>query len=1236
MNTDPLTGAVQRTELAPALAAACREALSTGLLLIDLDHFKSINDAFGHAAGDAVLHEFGVRARTILRGGDLLVRYGGDEFVVILPNASLAAAHEVAVRLRTYVCSRPFPGRPPLTVTLSIGCAVADEATGSLSLNELMARADAHLYQAKRQGHNCVVSSEETSPAGAPPVAAADAQGRLIERDGAFTEMLAWLDALSRGERGLLRVLGAPGVGLTRFLQVVASTARLRGYRVLALTGTPALGLRQYGVLAEALVDTGNDEELSDLQRLLALIQPIEATGFLVIVDRLGDVDAATWVLLRQLVAHPAVGRVGLVVGLNPGLAELGRLPDLPVRAEVRLQRFSRMALQVWLRGALHWEAPMELGAWLHEQTDGYPALLQEAVRQLAADWVLTRLPDGAGWQGSSFVQEYPLHEWLLQVRAREDQASSAVRPYGQLVGRSAEVRTLKRALAEHRLVVLTGHGGVGKTHLALQAAAELAPRFADGVIAVPLASATAVEFVASALVGALGLAVSWRQEPQAVALAYLTEREMLLVFDGVEMLPGMDALVHDLLAAPRVRMLLTTRDPTSVPADRTITLHGLRDESPIDRRDAGAAAVPPAATPQSETAVPHASSGEGRVGTAVSAIFLQASGLYAPDALPLEESPVAIGHIFHLVQGYPLAIRMLASWTAFFGYAHIAERLTQHVRDRSGTAPENAMESPMQAVFDFFWSLLSEHDRRCIGGLALFRGGFTAAAAFDVAEVTPFLLAGLLDRAFVRSVGTGRYYLHELLRQYAWASLQDDIEAPTQMARRHAAWCTRLAAESAVDMRGPDFRRWVERLEAELDNLRQGLAWSLDHLPLTALQAALDLTEFWLAGSHPTEGYRWIATALARAAARPDALPASLRVQTLGRLGRLARQFGDTEAARLHLTTALPLAGEDAGSDRELAYSLSTLANIESDVEAHEQAVEQARRALQHARRLGAPADIAITANLAVWPFIFAGVLEEATRVVVEGLQASTACGDHRSTANLTNANATIAYYDAARHDEAIALYRHVIDLYEGLRDWSGLLLAFNNLASVYVDDQHFELAAEAFADARRIGRRVRQHRMLPNVLSGSGIVASVRGDDAAAWGFWREALELALASNNTVIQEECTIGLAYVWARAGFAAPAALLMGMIGLQPAGKPWLLPSIERAGAVARSVLSTERWEAPLALGAGLNVSAVAHLLLSCTGPYHIPEILLSSSATAESAGAVILPPAAPRPLPHDP
>src|SRR6185312_6189695 len=243
-----------------------------------------------------------------------------------------------------------------------------------------------------------------------------------------------------------------------------------------------------------------------------------DAAGIMVIVDRISEIDIATLELLWQMVAQPGARCVGLVVGMRPGLAEVARLPDLPLRAEIRLQPFSPAALRVWLRGVLYWEASPEFSAWLYGQTDGYPAHLRAAIQQLRTEGLLGRLSDGVGWQVSPFIEEYPLRDWLSSMRAGDEKICAMVRPYGQLVGRGAELRTLKHALGTKRVVVVSGHGGVGKTHLALQAAAELASRYADGATVVHLAAMTAGEFLPAALVRALGQVIAGRQDPREVA----------------------------------------------------------------------------------------------------------------------------------------------------------------------------------------------------------------------------------------------------------------------------------------------------------------------------------------------------------------------------------------------------------------------------------------------------------------------------------------------------------------------------------------------------------------------------------------------------------------------------------------------------------------------------------------------------------------------------------------------
>jgi two-component system cell cycle response regulator len=157
--TDQLTGLHNRRYMTGQLGALVNRAVRGGdpvsALMIDIDHFKKINDGFGHDVGDEVLREFSVRLASNVRAIDLPCRYGGEEFVVIMPDTSLEDAHRIAERIRLHVAGSPFRvGNEPLSVTISIGVA----ATGGAgdSAEALLKRADEAVYAAKAAGRNAV------------------------------------------------------------------------------------------------------------------------------------------------------------------------------------------------------------------------------------------------------------------------------------------------------------------------------------------------------------------------------------------------------------------------------------------------------------------------------------------------------------------------------------------------------------------------------------------------------------------------------------------------------------------------------------------------------------------------------------------------------------------------------------------------------------------------------------------------------------------------------------------------------------------------------------------------------------------------------------------------------------------------------------------------------------------------------------------------------------------------
>jgi two-component system cell cycle response regulator len=161
--TDPLTGLYNRRYMESHADSLVERAAARGkplsVLIIDIDHFKAVNDTHGHNAGDDVLREFSDRLRSCIRGIDLACRYGGEEFVVVMPDTDLGVANKVAERIRRRVAAEPFPierGSRSVEVTISIGLAGRIGPQDKAAL--IMKRADAALYLAKRNGRNRVVS----------------------------------------------------------------------------------------------------------------------------------------------------------------------------------------------------------------------------------------------------------------------------------------------------------------------------------------------------------------------------------------------------------------------------------------------------------------------------------------------------------------------------------------------------------------------------------------------------------------------------------------------------------------------------------------------------------------------------------------------------------------------------------------------------------------------------------------------------------------------------------------------------------------------------------------------------------------------------------------------------------------------------------------------------------------------------------------------------------------------
>jgi diguanylate cyclase (GGDEF)-like protein len=173
---DALTGSFNRTHAIETLEGELRRARRSrtpfSLLMFDLDHFKEINDRFGHLCGDAVLAAVGARMRAATRISDVKCRYGGDEFLTILPDTPIVGARHVCETLRRAIAKDPVPwSNGEVGMTASFG--VTEITPGEIDHLEILERADSALYHAKRQGRNCVWVSEQRHSASMDPTAGA-------------------------------------------------------------------------------------------------------------------------------------------------------------------------------------------------------------------------------------------------------------------------------------------------------------------------------------------------------------------------------------------------------------------------------------------------------------------------------------------------------------------------------------------------------------------------------------------------------------------------------------------------------------------------------------------------------------------------------------------------------------------------------------------------------------------------------------------------------------------------------------------------------------------------------------------------------------------------------------------------------------------------------------------------------------------------------------------------------
>lgn len=447
-------------------------------------------------------------------------------------------------------------------------------------------------------------------------------------------------------------------------------------------------------------------------------------------------------------------------------------------------------------------------------------------------------------------------------------------------IGRDDELAKVAKTLEGARVVTLCGVGGVGKTRLALQVAAETVPRYEHGAWMVELAPVSSAGSVEGVIASALGVQPRPGTPVQRGVVDYLRDKSLLLLLDNCEHLltPVAQFVDTAVREAPGLRVLATSREGLAVAGERIVSVPSLR------LPDVGAQ-VPGVLESESVR------------------LFVDRAMESSAGFVGGSEEAAAMAELCRRLDGIPLAIELAAARVAVMTPREITVHLDQRFKLLTrGRRTAETRQQTLRNTIDWSYDLLPDEERRVLRRLAVFAGDFGLAPAetivagdgvetFDVLD----LMARLVEKSLVVAEGASgqtRYRLLETMRDYAWEKLTEAGEVDA-VAERHAQCYLGFTQEASARLESPDETAWRKEVERDVENLRAALRWFIVAGDAdSALTEIYALSNFGALIDMPFGGLAREAAEMAGAAGH------RLRAAALGAVAMTLAQQGDIEEA--------------------------------------------------------------------------------------------------------------------------------------------------------------------------------------------------------------------------------------------------------------------------------------------------------------------------------------------------
>ncbi|MDJ0754455.1 MAG: tetratricopeptide repeat protein [Ardenticatenaceae bacterium] len=658
-------------------------------------------------------------------------------------------------------------------------------------------------------------------------------------------------------------------------------------------------------------------------------------------------------------------------------------------------------------------------------------------------------------------------------------------------IGREEELAEVIKLLEdpECRLLTIVGPGGIGKTRLALEAAATRIDTFLEGVHFVSLVPVESTAFLASAVADTLRLSFSENQNPQEQLLDYLHEKELLLLLDNFEhLLEGTDFLVEILKKSPKVKLLITSRERLNLSWEWCYELGGLR--IPAEQTEY---------IPEEYSAVQ---------------LFQQAAGRVRKRfALSAGDKP-AVTQICQLVEGMPLGIELAAAWVGTHSCEEIAREVSQNISFLQISLQDiPTRHQSLRATFEHSWNLLSPSEKQCFVKLSTFQRGFQHAAAEKVTGASRFVLKSLVDKSLLRFVPPGRYEIHELLRQYAAERLAKAPELLTAVRDQHCRYYTTFLQNWAANLNGPGAVEAQAAIKTEIENVRSAWGWAVTQNRVQEIQRGLDsLARYYLLAGPFQEGAMLILRTVKGMRNRMNQLdePTPEDQNLLSRLlieqAKFLNISADFNQAIATIKEAIELAQGNQKVDLEAAGFLQWGHTLIK--QGH---YDEARHKLEQAltlSRSSSQVEVDTLRDLGI-AYFNQGRYRKAKTYYEQALTIYCAIGDKQGEAGVLRSLGVVAWFQG-NISQASAFLEQALAIFQKLGDQHGMALQLHNLGRIRLEQGSYPQARNYFDQALHIFRQIGDRQNASWALLNLGRVNLYQGDYDRAADICNQALDI------------------------------------------------------------------------------------------------------------------------------